>query len=168
MPTANSNRINIVLTPAQIADLRTAFDTIDSIMSFAVGLSVKERTILPKINSSNKTFSEDALQGLESNAPIFPSYLKAADMGNDLTLYTQLDEFVQRSKKTTEVFSDTQMLAGSEAYTTALAVYRLAESAALAGVQGANTLYDHLKERFKGQGGSGDNGTNEGNTPTQQ
>ena len=47
------------------------------------------------------------------------------------------------------------MLAGSEAYVTALAAYRNFEAAAKAGIQGADTIYELLKARFSGQGGTG-------------
>jgi hypothetical protein len=58
-----------------------------------------------------------------------------------------------------EKLDDTQMLAGSEAYITALAAYRNFDAAAKAGIQGADTIYNHLKERFKGQGGAGNTNT---------
>lgn len=48
------------------------------------------------------------------------------------------------------------MLAGSEAYITALTAYRLLQSAAQDGVPGADTLYDRLKDRFAEQGRTDD------------
>jgi hypothetical protein len=55
-----------------------------------------------------------------------------------------------------EKISDTQMLAGSEAYITSLAAYRMFEGAAKAGMAGADSVYDELKQHFAGQGGSGE------------
>ena len=51
-----------------------------------------------------------------------------------------------------EQLLDTQILAGSDAYATALMIYRLAESAAKAGLPGADTLYQTLRQRFVAQG----------------
>ena len=50
--------------------------------------------------------------------------------------------------------NDTQMIAGSEAYVTALTAYRLFDAAAKAGVAGADTVNDLLKVRFADQGSS--------------
>jgi hypothetical protein len=156
MPAANSNRISASLTAEQIKQLHDAFDLIDAILDpIVVGLSVTERSSLPKINDSNKTFTADALLGARQNADLLPAYVNLDEMDKDLTLYNQLDPFIGRTSKIATKFSDTQMLAGSEAYVTGLAVYRLAESAANAGVAGADALYQVLKQRFAGQGNSG-------------
>lgn len=155
MPITNNNRLSKTLTQAEIDSLRAAFTTIETILPWLVGLTNAEKIAIPKMNDSNKTFTEDAQTGLIINADIFPAYIKADEMAKDVTLYSQLDEFVQRSHKLAEKLSDTQTLAGSEAYITALAVYRLAESAAIAGIPGADTLYSQLKQRFVGQGNSG-------------
>lgn len=44
------------------------------------------------------------------------------------------------------------MIAGNEAYRSALVIYRLTESAYKAGIPGAKAIYDRLKERFKKHG----------------
>jgi hypothetical protein len=155
MPITNNNRLSKTLIQAEIDALRGAFNTIETTLPWLVGLTISEKVALPKMNDSNKTFTEDAQTGLSINADIFPAYLKADEMGKDVTLFNQLEEFVQRSSKLCEKLSDTQTLAGSEAYITALAVYRLAESAAIAGIPGADTLYKQLKQRFAGQGNPG-------------
>jgi len=43
---------------------------------------------------------------------------------------------------------DTQMLAGSEAYSSSLMIYRMFKSAADTGVPGTQAIYNGLKERF--------------------
>ena len=48
--------------------------------------------------------------------------------------------------------SDLKRIAGSEAYDYSLAVYRIYESANLAGITGAKESYDKLKARFDAQG----------------
>ena len=52
------------------------------------------------------------------------------------------------------------MLCGSEAYASSLTAYRLFEAAASAGLPGADSVYNALKQRFAGQGTTG------GTTPT--
>lgn len=51
-------------------------------------------------------------------------------------------------------------MAGSESYVSALTAYKLFGSAADAGVPGADAIYNQLKQRFAGQGGTGTTPTN--------
>ena len=91
---------------------------------------------------------------METNPSFLPAYFSVAELKKDLTLYQQLDPLLLEINKLAEKIDDTQMLAGSEAYVTALAAYRNFEAAAKAGIQGADTIYELLKARFAGQGSS--------------
>jgi hypothetical protein len=103
---------------------------------------------LPKINVSNKAFTEDAINSMVNNPSLLPAYFNVAEMQKDMTLFAQLDEIYTIVNQLAERISDTQLLAGSEAYVSALAAYRNFEAAANAGVAGADTIYDLLKSRF--------------------
>ena len=151
-----SNRISMVLDDAKITDIRKNFETLEKSLDFTIGLTIDERVNMPKINVANRTFVMDSLAALQTNASFMPAYLNVPEMGKDITVYNQLEEFAQRSAQLSEKLGDTQMLAGSEAYLTSLAAYRLFEAAAKAGLPGADAIYDSLKERFANQGGSGD------------
>jgi hypothetical protein len=91
---------------------------------------------LPKINVSNKAFTEDAINSMVNNPSLLPAYFNVAEMQKDMTLFTQLDEMSIIINQLAERISDTQLLAGSEAYVSALAAYRNFEAAANAGVCG--------------------------------
>ncbi|MBL7789231.1 MAG: hypothetical protein JNL75_05290 [Chitinophagales bacterium] len=148
MSNLTNNRIDTIMTPAQIADVKTAIDTINSAIGFSVSLTTEERSSLPKISVANKSFTEDAINTLANNAAIFPVYLDVKLMQNDLKLYQQLDELATMLRQTLERIEDTRILAGSEAYVAALSVYKLVGAAASAGVQGTDTIYEQLRERF--------------------
>jgi len=148
MSNLTNNRIDTVMTSAQITDVKNAIDTINSALSFSVSLTTEERASLPKISVANKSFTEDAINALANNASIFPAYLDVKLMQNDLKLYQQLDELAIMLRQTLELIEDTRILAGSEAYVAALSVYKLVGAAASAGVQGTDTIYEQLRERF--------------------
>lgn len=147
-----SNRVNATMTAAQVAAVKSALNGVISNLPVLVGLTSEERMALPKISKSNKLFTEDAANLLNNNGSMFPSYVNAASIQNDLTYWVQLDELIPLVRQLLERMEDTQMLAGSEAYSMALAVYRLADAAAKGGVSGADTVYQQLRERFEGQG----------------
>ena len=154
MANLTNNRINTTATAAQVTAVKTALQTIAANLPFLVGLTTEERIALPSINVSNKAFTEDAINAGVNNPALIPSYVSVVNMKNDMLLFTQLDEIIMMTKQLLEKMEDTQLLAGSEAYTSALTLYKLFGSAADAGVAGTDTIVTQLKQRFAGQGGS--------------
>jgi hypothetical protein len=145
------NRISATLSDEQMKKVKEAFNTIFNTLPL-VGLTKDERVTMPKISEGNKIFVEDSLVALKNNGGFLPAYLQVDELEKDITLFSQMDEIASLSAQLTEKVSDTQMLAGSEAYITALTAYRLFEAAANAGLPGADAVYDQLKQRFAGQG----------------
>lgn len=154
MANLTNNRINTTATAAQVTAVKTALQTIAANLPFLVGLTTEERIALPSINVSNKAFTEDAINAGVNNPALIPSYVSVVNMKNDMLLFTQLDEIIMMTKQLLEKMEDTQLLAGSEAYTSALTLYKLFGSAADAGVGGTDAIVTQLKQRFAGQGGS--------------
>ena len=154
MANLKNNRINTTATDAQVTAVKTALQTIAANLPFLVGLTTEERIALPSINVSNKAFTEDAINAGVNNPTLIPSYVSVVNMKNDMLLFTQLDEIIMMTKQLLEKMEDTQLLAGSEAYTSALTLYKLFGSAADAGVGGTDAIVTQLKQRFAGQGGS--------------
>lgn len=154
MANINNNRISATATAAQIAAVKTALQTIATNLPFLIGLTNEERITLPKINVANKAFTEDAINAMVNNPTLLPSYFNVAEMQKDMLLFSQLDELNLLVNQLAEKINDTQLLAGSEAYVSALAAYRNFEAAASAGISGADTIYDALKARFANQGNS--------------
>lgn len=160
MSNLTNNRLNITATAAQITAVKTAVQTINTSLPFLIGLTTTERSSLPAINVNNKAFTEDAINAGVNNPTIVPTYLSLANMQNDLTLFTQLDELVGIVNQLCEKLEDTRLLAGSEAYVSALTLYKLFGSASDAGVAGTDAIVTQLKARFTGQGGTGTAPTN--------
>ena len=103
---------------------------------------------LPKMNVNNKVFTEDAINAALNNPTLFPNFVNVDEMNNDLRLFEKMDELVVVLRQLLERVSDTQLLAGSEAYSSALAVYKIIGAAADAGIEGTKAIYDQLKARF--------------------
>ena len=148
-----NNRISASIDADTISTVKDAILTINGKLPFLIGLKPEERAAIPKMSEANKVFTADAIVAIRNNGNLLPAYLDAAEISKDYHLYDQLDELVQLSLQLTEKLSDTQMMAGSEAYVSALTAYRLFEAASNAGLPGTDTIYDQLKQRFAGQGG---------------
>lgn len=143
-----NNRLNATATAAQVTAVKAAFQTILTNLPFLVGLTSDERKSLNTIDVTNKAFTEDAINAGVNNASLIPAYISLPNMQNDLLLFTQLDEISSIANQLCERIEDTKMLAGSEAYGSALALYKSFGSAADAGVAGADSIVDQLKKRF--------------------
>lgn len=156
-----SNRLSVTLTPAAITAIKAAIATVDTQLPFLLGLTNAERKALPKIDVNNKVFVEDALTAINNNGGILPNYINAVEIGKDLQLFEQLDELVQLVGQLYDKLKDTQILAGSEAYVSSLVAYKLFASAADAGLPGAESIYNQLKQRFTTESSS-DNTTPNG------
>jgi len=147
-----NNRLSETLPAAKLAKITQLLADLGKELDFTVGLTAAERQALPKMSDGTEPFVDDALTGARQNPDLFPGYVKLEELEKDTTLYTQLGPLVARVMQLGEQLLDTQILAGSEAYVTALMVYRLSESAAKAGLPGADTLYQTLRQRFVDQG----------------
>ena len=143
-----NDRMNITATAVQVTAVKAAFQTILTNLPFLVGLTADERKSLTTIDVGNKAFTEDAINAAANNATLIPSYISVANIKNDLTLFNQLDELSGLANQLCERIEDTKMLAGSEAYSSALALYKSFGAAADAGVSGADSIVDQLKKRF--------------------
>ena len=148
MSNLTNNRLSVVMTATQVQAVKDALQTLLTNMPFLIGLTVEERSTLPKISVANKVFTEDALNAVNNHGDLLPGYFSGSGFQQDMALYRQLDELTAIARGLIERMDDTQMLAGSEAYVSALTAYKLFGAAADAGIPGADTIYDQLKERF--------------------
>lgn len=152
MQNLQNNRLSAALTQQDIADIKAAITVISNKLPFLVGLTADERKTMPKINRQNKLFVDDALQACIDNSSILPNYVNVGEMKKDFQLYVSLGEVLMPLSQLYEKVRDTQILAGSEAYSSALVVYKMMQMAASSGIPGMETIAAQLSERFKGQG----------------
>lgn len=154
MANQQTNRLNVVLSTAAVAQIKQKLQEITALMPFLLGITIEERMSMPKISVSNKIFTEDAVNIAQNNGGILPAFVNSAHISNDYNLFNQLDELLPLFRQLIERMEDTQMLAGSEAYMSALVIYKLAKAAADAGVPGADAIAEHLSARFNNSGAS--------------
>ncbi|CAM3825264.1 hypothetical protein FLBR109950_03465 [Flavobacterium branchiophilum] len=152
MPNLQNNRLNITATPAQITAVKAALQTINTNLPFLIGLTTEERVALPAIDVNNKVFTEDAINAAINNPTLVPAYIALPNLQADLTLFSQLDELYTMVNQLAEKLDDTKLIAGSEAFNGARLFYKACQSAAEAGVPGADTIVQQLGSRFANQG----------------
>ena len=152
MANMSNNRINEMATEDQLRKTKEHIDLIGKELPFLQGLKMEERSSLLGIDVNNKAFVEDAIKAAVSNPHLLPEYIKVKDIQKDLALFNQTDELASLVVQALEKLTDTRLLAGSEAYMSALMLYRLFIAAAEAGLPGADSIVAQLKPRFAAQG----------------
>lgn len=154
MGNITENRLNSIISAADLTTITTAISSIDS--QLPVGsLTDDQRGTKKAINVNNKIFVEDVITEANVNGEgIIPSYVITEDIQTDITLFDQLDTIESGLAKLQQRVSDLKRICGDKAYTGALVIYKLFESANLAGINSAKQSYDKLKDRFVNQGGA--------------
>jgi hypothetical protein len=154
MSNITENKLNTVLLAADLTAINTSITAIAAKLP-AGSLTEEQRSDLKSINVNNKIFVEDVITEINvSGAGIIPPFINKAFIQNDLTLYEQLDGIDASLSNLLQKVADLKRICGDEAYTAALAVYRIFDGANQAGVPGAKQAYDKLKVRFEAQTGN--------------
>lgn len=122
----------------------------EDLKPFLKALSTKERRKLPKMGDGSVAFVEQAHQYGEVYTELVPAYLDFDGMTEDLALFKQLSSLAQLLNPLASNLNDTMLAAGSNAYTSALAIYRNAKNAKRLNVQSAKVIHDKLAQRFAG------------------
>jgi len=157
MGNITENKLNLVITDADLAAISTNIAAINSKLPTG-SLTDEQRMNLKSINVDNKIFVEDAITEMKVNgAGIMPAFLNATHLQNDITLYDQLDTIESGINTLLQRVADLKRIAGDEAYTGGLTVYRIFESANSAGLNQAKQPYEKLRVRFNAQGSAGRN-----------
>lgn len=170
MANIQNNRIDLNITPADRTAAQQHFADLRTLFPFLIGLTATEKKTMPGINVGNKQWVEDCIVEMEQDPDLLPGFLKPSQVKTDLQLFEELEVIKVEALDFYDRISDTQFLAGAEAYAVCLIYYRILEAAAKAGMPGADERYNRLRERFANQGPQGGDApgtdTNNGGTGT--
>ena len=157
MANPNSNRIDAVISPADLTTINTAGDTLRLTFDpYMRDLTPQERESMFSLAEENEAFADAAVEQGQLLIAQMPLAMQGiiSNTARDQQLIDQLDTLedtllapIQQRVK------DTKRLAAHEQYTGALAIYRFIEAGADLGLPGFQAAYDILKVRFAGQGG---------------
>ena len=151
MGNLTENRIDTVFADAALTEIKDSITAIEDLLPEG-SLTDDERSSYKAIDVNNKIFVEDVINELGiSGVGIIPAFIKPDYIKNDFTLFEQLDSIESNMTNMLRRVSDLKRIAGSEAYDYSLTVYRIYESANLAGIPGAKESYEKLKARFDAQ-----------------
>jgi hypothetical protein len=140
------NRISATLSDADQQAVLSAINTIREKLPFLVDLSPEDRRTLPRMGDRSRSFVTQALEIASQNADILPRSFDVAEMRKDVELLEALSPVTLALAQLSELVDDTCMEVGSEAYTSALAVYQYARAAGKGSA--LDSALDSLGQRF--------------------
>ena len=152
MSNLSENRINVVLSAADITAINTSIAAILSKVPANTTLTDEQRTGYRAIDVDNKVFSEDCLVEAQNNGTgIIPSFVSLTNLQNDLAIFEQLDTIYSSLKNVVQRIEDARRIAGHEAYGQANVIYKAFANAHESGVPNATAPYTKLKARYDAQ-----------------
>jgi hypothetical protein len=157
MANVMENRISTTLTETELNELtiaRTGYMNI--LRAKTLALTAEELSSLNSMAVSNFVFVKDTLQASDAEgASLLPPAIAALipEASKDAGVFTQLDAEELLLQDLLTRVQHTKRMAAHEAYNVCTKVYEQYQMLAEAGVPGAVTRYNALKDRFKDNGG---------------
>jgi hypothetical protein len=139
-------------------------DELNKTLPLTINLNKDDKAAMPKMDDGRLPFVEKSLQYGQQNPKIAPAYIDINELNNDLNLFKDYQEIEKRLTVLLETVQNVRVAAGTDAYTTALIIYRAAQGAAKDGIPGTKAIVDDLKKMFESQGNKTANPTSTAKT----
>ena len=150
---------NLFSTPIPAAALKKALDYFQQgaaeLRPYLQSLTPEERSAMLKMGAKTVDFVQKAYGYASSNPSFVPAFLDLAEFAQDSAALAGLAPLHQLLDGLALDTDSTMMLAGSDAYATALVLYNNIKFLAKNKQPGAQAAYDDLSTRFPGNPGAG-------------
>jgi hypothetical protein len=147
-----SNRISLDIPPADVQAIRDAVQVLqDKLVPHLVALNTDDILQLPKMGPKTVDFVTKALDYSDKHPSLRPSFIDEAEFAKDLAAVDLLLSLQRPLDQVSAMVDSSLKLAGSEAFSAALAFYQSVKMAAKMGAPGAATIADDLSQRFPGR-----------------
>ncbi|MDR1606443.1 MAG: hypothetical protein LBS41_04950 [Streptococcaceae bacterium] len=144
------NELHHTQIPADVlADAQTLVEQAKQLLKpYVVVLTARDRSNLLKMGNKTLSFVAKAHELAKQHPEVVPPFVNLDDFTKDFNDATSLLPFIVSCQELANIASDTAMVAGSEAYTSSLAIYQTAKTASKLRISGAREVAEELKERF--------------------
>ncbi len=142
------------IPPAVLAQVLALLQQIANLLApYLRPLSPEERQQLPKMADKTVAFVQKALDYATTTPAFKPQFVDLAEFQQDTAALQAMTPVGQLADSLALDLDSTMMLAGSDAYTAALAVYQYVKYLAANNHPGAQAAYDDMAKRFPGKSG---------------
>ncbi len=143
------NQISIIIPQTVIDEITTKLkECKTALVPFTKGLTDSERQTILKMGDKTVSTIQKTQSYVTTNPEFAPSYMDKVEFDKDVNVVTQLSPILNLAQQIARDTDDTIMIAGSEAFYSALLYYGTVNEAHKKGVPTAQPIYDDLKQRF--------------------
>ena len=147
----DKNLASVVFTTEELQKLDTALQTIEGVLKGKTfNLTPDERKQYGSIAEQNKLFVNKCKELMEQYPQYVPSFLDKEEFDRDYQARQQIESRLIRLKAITEQLSDTKVLLDNDNYYNVITFYRNIKFLSLQNIPGIKTLYEQIKQFFKG------------------
>ncbi|MBW2937868.1 hypothetical protein KXJ69_07090 [Aureisphaera sp. CAU 1614] len=153
MANITHNLIDQTLDPATLSEIENHLNAVEALLP-KKALTADERKKYRGLDVRNLAFVEAALK-VQKTLPltVLPDPMKSEGMEKDLTLYKQANKINSRINHIARLLLDVERIVAHEAYSMALAHYKLYQVGNKLGLPNAKTAVEQMEWRFKSHGG---------------
>lgn len=147
------NKISIEIPETDLQAVKAALVQVQTILApYVVALTPDQRRTIPKMSDGTEPFVAKVVEYAVEDPQFLPPFVQMAEFEKDWKAISGLLPLLRMATQLKDTLSDTAMLAGSEAYVSALSYYNSVKQAAKVNVPDAKAIYEDLRKRFEGQG----------------
>lgn len=149
---ALENLIQVQFTDDELTRMDASLREISSILNGkTIKLSPEERRQYGSIAEQNKLFVNKSKELMEQYPQYVPQYVDKSEFDRDFMARNQIEGRLLALKNIFEQLSDTKVLLDHDNYTSALSFYRNIRYLNGENTPGIKSLYEALKQFFKGR-----------------
>jgi hypothetical protein len=143
------NKHDIPIPENVMTEVKRRLSEISQLLrGYIIPLTPAERRRIIKMGEKTYSFVSKAYELAKENPELCPKYLDINDFQIDIEDVMKLITLKTSLNQIHEGVADTEMVAGSEAYQSALEFYQEVKRAAKNDIYGAKAIYEELKKRF--------------------
>ncbi|MDO5104801.1 hypothetical protein [Capnocytophaga sp.] len=147
----DKNLASVVFTTEELQKLDDALQAIENVLKGKTyNLTPDERRQYGSIAEQNKLFVNKCKELMEQYPQFVPSFLDKDEFFRDYQSRHQIETRLIRLNTLTEQLSDTKVLLDNDNYYNSITFYRNLKFLSSQNIPGIKTLYEQLKQFFKG------------------
>ncbi|MEP4669133.1 MAG: hypothetical protein ABJZ91_09945, partial [Cyclobacteriaceae bacterium] len=121
---STENVISIEIPPADVQAVKDALATIQTTLApYVLALTPEQRKTIPKMSDGTEPFVSKVMDYASSDPQFAPPYMDVPEMKKDFDAVTALMPLLRTVDQLKSNLNDTTMMAGSEAFVSALSYY---------------------------------------------
>lgn len=158
MANINENQIDQVMGALEMSTINQSLAAIMAVLPLqgTITFTPEQLEGMLSMDVDNRVQVQKVIEEMKgAAAAILPAYFTVTKIENDNTLNEQMRSIIAGLQNVTMAAMFIERLTAHEAVGGGNAAYAMIKAAAAAGIPGAQAVYERLKTRFDGQGGSG-------------